>query len=74
MEQMRPLHKSVLAVLSLFLIFSLVGCAREVPEETVEGAVDSLGDDVQDLEEFDDLAQELDDDMLKELEELEGLG
>ena len=71
---MRLLYKSVLAVLSLFFIFFLFGCAREVPEETVEGAVDSLGDDMQDLEAFDHLAQELDDDVLKELEELEGLG
>ncbi|MDP3640191.1 MAG: hypothetical protein Q8R53_03240 [Nanoarchaeota archaeon] len=71
---MRPLHKSMLAALSLFFIVFLLGCAREVPEETVESAADSLGDDFQELEEFDDLAQELDEDVLKELEELEGLG
>ncbi|MBI1968544.1 hypothetical protein HYS49_01400 [Candidatus Woesearchaeota archaeon] len=71
---MRPLHKRMLAVLSLFLIFSLFGCAREVPEDTIESAADSLGDDAQELEELDDLAQELDEDLLNELEELDGLG
>ena len=61
---------------SLFVLVLLVGCAREAPaEEAVENGAVAIGDELQDLDELDELANELDEEAIaNELDELEKLG
>lgn len=66
----------LLVVGSLFVLVLLIGCAREAPvEEAVENGAAAIGDELQDLDELDELANELDEDAIaNELDELEKLG